>query len=470
MIKRYYASQDSTITNQRRLVGTASKSNLGASDTLEIFSFFDNGNVELSRILIKFDIDSIIEDRNNGLIPVTGEVTFLMHLFNVRHSETIPNGAIVHAYPLTRDWVEGYGKEIDDNGFDANGYGVNWLFADDGVEWTNPGGDFGASVGSKLLKDGNENIRFDITSLVESWITSPETNFGLCIALDPSQEIDNGQKSFYTKRVSSRSSEYFFSLPNIEARWDSSIEDDRNSYNFDSPLANVSNKVFFFNRINGELTDLPSNNIYVSLHEDLDDTPILPVITGTHYSDGIYYFDSAISESSISGSYVYDAWHFQPDASDEPFYVGRIEPEKIDPMANILGIRMENYSVAMPRLKPAYSVSEKPELRVLFRKNDYGYSIFSTQINEHSFEVLKDVHYKINMIQNNLRVLDYDITNNSSKLSYDKDGNFFEIDMSLLKPGYAYLITFAKYNNKTNSFDEFRNQFRFRVEKDEEIS
>ena len=49
-------------------------------------------------------------------------------------------------------------------------------------------------------------------------------------------------------------------------------------------------------------------------------------------------------------------------------------------------------------------------------------------------------------------------------LSYDVSGNYFDFDMDLLEPGYAYAFKFSFYDNALNSWVEQPDRFKFRVE------
>jgi hypothetical protein len=49
-------------------------------------------------------------------------------------------------------------------------------------------------------------------------------------------------------------------------------------------------------------------------------------------------------------------------------------------------------------------------------------------------------------------------------MSYDISGNYFDLDMSLLEPGYEYAFKFSFYNNAVNSWVEQPDAFKFRVE------
>ncbi len=48
-------------------------------------------------------------------------------------------------------------------------------------------------------------------------------------------------------------------------------------------------------------------------------------------------------------------------------------------------------------------------------------------------------------------------------LSYDASGNYFDIDMSLLEPGYQYGFKFSVYDDYTLTYVEQPYLFKFRV-------
>ena len=49
-------------------------------------------------------------------------------------------------------------------------------------------------------------------------------------------------------------------------------------------------------------------------------------------------------------------------------------------------------------------------------------------------------------------------------LSYDLSGSYFDLDMALLQPGYAYGIKFAFYDSAVATWNEYPDVFKFRVE------
>ncbi|HRU40169.1 MAG TPA: DNRLRE domain-containing protein, partial [Candidatus Goldiibacteriota bacterium] len=87
------------------------------------------------------------------------------------------------AYAISRSWTEGTGA----CGGGGIGVNVSWNnFDGTGNAWTAPGGDFSVSAASNAVPvttvaNGTE-ISFNLnTSMVQSWISSPSTNYGIII-------------------------------------------------------------------------------------------------------------------------------------------------------------------------------------------------------------------------------------------------------------------------------------------------
>ena len=103
---------------------------------------------------------------------------------------------------------------------------------------------------NQTFKVGDEDMELNITSLVEQWIASSKSNFGLGVSLISDSESDT--TSSYTKKFFSRSSEFFFKRPIIEARWDSTKRDQRNNFYYSSsnaPAADNLNTLYIYNYV-----------------------------------------------------------------------------------------------------------------------------------------------------------------------------------------------------------------------------
>ena len=101
-IKRYFASQDNTITNafKANLRTRGTGSNMGASDILEAFvihgqtsASIDAANAEQARILIQFPIDAIVS-QSRSRVPRTA--TNNSDLQRVVVWQTVPVRSIKH--------------------------------------------------------------------------------------------------------------------------------------------------------------------------------------------------------------------------------------------------------------------------------------------------------------------------------------------------------------------------------------
>ena len=310
-IKRYHAEQDNTITNafEANLTTRGTGSNMGLADSLEVFSIYAQANsssLEASRVLVQFPVTSsiisgvttILEDRNNGKIPESGSVNFYLRLFNVPTDKTVPRNFTLVASPISQSWQEGNGLDMDNySDLTYNGVGSNWINARTNVTWSNPGGDFltGASYSAfnyeQNFDNGTENLEMDVTALVEQWITGTAGgglgNYGFGVFLTSSEE--SGTQSYYTKKFSSRSSEYFFSRPIIEARWDSARKDNRGNFIVSSSTLSAAdnlNTIYFYNYYRGQLTNVAgagTGSIYVTLHTSAsggDQLTATPIVTG----------------------------------------------------------------------------------------------------------------------------------------------------------------------------------------------
>ena len=319
-IKRYIANADTTITNSFKmdLSTRGTGSNMGSADVVEIFSIYGQaftGSTEISRALFKFPISDISTDRTNGNVPASGSVNFYLKLYNTRHASTVAKGFTIEVRPLTTDWEEGPGLDMEEYKDETyEGDGANWLFASSGNTWTLPGGDFkneelgfgtsdngnsGDRVYYQDFTNGTENLEINITEAVEEWIAGTTSNYGVILKLSGTHEpyfssstitetdgvitgdpnvnsrlhnLSGSKSSFYTKKFFARSSEYFLKRPCVEARWDSGKKDDRGNFYLSSSLAGEDdnvNTLYLYNYVRGQLKNIPAvgtGALYVTLH------------------------------------------------------------------------------------------------------------------------------------------------------------------------------------------------------------
>jgi hypothetical protein len=194
-IKKYYANKDNTISNafKSNLTTRATGANMGLSDILETFSIYgqaSTSSTELERILIQFPISEVSLDRTRGIIPAAGSVNFYLNMYNAPHNQTTPREMELTVLPVSSSWQEGTGLDMDNYKDTTNdGLGSNWTNSAANTPWATAGGDYLESPAySQTFPVGNENLKIDITSLVERWIAGTTPNYGVGVHLTSSQE------------------------------------------------------------------------------------------------------------------------------------------------------------------------------------------------------------------------------------------------------------------------------------------
>ena len=324
--------------------------------------------------------------------------------------------------------------------------------SNDYTAWTTAGGHVnGSKVGTFTFTEGTEDLLVDVTSKVTDWIGGA-ADYGFLIKLSQSHEEE--PRSFYTKKFSGRGSEYWFKRPCIEARWDSSKADDRSNFYASSNLrTDNANTLFLYNYQDGTLINIPGNpTVYLKAYSDSDYSVEVTDATASSDTTGVY---SANLTWDHTGSTVYVKWfngsntyltesisvstHSAPDTSVAP-----------------------NYVISLTNLKQKYTRNEDARFRLYTRLKDWSPTIYTVASKAVENNILPNAYYKIERLSDEFTVLDYGTgSTNHTKLSYDKDGNYFDFDMSLLEAGYSYGIKFMFYLN-----GEYREQpevFKFKV-------
>ena len=555
-IKRYFATKDNTITNafKENLSTRGTGSNMGAADILEVFSIFgqaSSGSTELSRVILEFPVSGTTEgeirgDRASGDIPVSGSVRFYLKLYNAKHSQTIPKNLVLNVQAVSQSWSEGTGLDMENySDLTEEDGGSTWDKRFDSTAWGSVGGTFHTGVaytpGISLpmytadFPEGDEDLEVDVTAMVEEWIASsadasPQLqNYGFALYATGSQEayypettgqeINNpggARESFYTKKFFSRTSEFFFKRPVLEARWDSSRKDNRGNFLLSSSLATANdnlNTIYLYNYVNGELKDVPNlgtdKKIYVSLfsgstggfYEGGDgddvipsDTPVsgttgsvqilvqdndgnvsstnLLVATGGIVSTGIYSASLAFTGGLVPGTgtieNVYDVWFTGSNSTvsafdaQTQFFTGTIEPIKLVASTDY---PTEEMITNIVNLKSSYTTDEKPRLRLYVREKDWNPNIYTESKDKPETKIIENAYYKVTRAIDDLVVVPYGTgSNNETRLSYDVSGNYFDLEVNLLQKDFMYNIKLAYYLN--GDYQEQPETFKFRVEEE----
>lgn len=499
-IRRYYAEKDNSITNafMTDVINSGSRatgSNMGRSDILEVFSAYLTGSTigdseaqQLMRFLVQFPVADITNDRTLKNIPASGSVDFYLNLYNAPHSDTTPYEFTLNVFPVSRSWEEGRGLDMDEfKDLTYGGLGSTWTNAASGTAWTNQGGDFLATPSySQYFETGRENLSINITPLVEQWISGTITNYGVLVKLTSSNEAyysnssgvtsasvpfnpNGATTSYYTKKFFSRSSEYFFYRPNLEARWNDAVKDERSGFYASSSNlpANMNlHSIYLYNYFRGKLYDIPAigtGSIYVKIFDDpsgstatnIVATPNNPV-TGSWVKTGVYKATFALNTTA---SQVYDRWF--DSTLTTCFQTGSID---------IIGFETsepapyQNYVNKITNMKPYYSKDEVARFRIFTRDKNWSPNIYTVANSYVEPTIVESGSYKIFRVVDDLEIVAFSTGSEKfSELSYDVSGNYFDFNMSILEQGYSYGIKLAYYNGDINSYVEQPELFKFKV-------
>jgi hypothetical protein len=487
-VKKYFANADNTITNAFRenLQTRGTGANMGASDILEVFSIYgqaSSGSTELERILINFPIDEISQDRTSEIIPQSGAVNFYLNMYNARHNQTTPRNSTLVVAPVSQSWQEGTGLDMEEyRDVTNNGIGSNWVNAGKSTPWTREGGDYLTSPNySQEFPIGTENLRIDITDLVENWIDGTIDNYGVGVRLTSSLEAyfsnsvgtdqnsqlfnpEGAKDTYYTKKFFGKGSEFFFKKPSIEAIWNSSKKDDRGNFYASSSLLPPEDNIrtlFLYNSIGGRLRNVPevgTGTLKVKIYTDsTSGTQIGSTIVGGYVSKGIY---TASFSLDTTASIAYDRWY--NNTLTDQYYVGEFgikdhKASAFNPYPNLV--------TNLTNLRSTYYTHETNRFRFYVREKDWSPTIYTVATKHSDTLIMESASYQIHRITDDLVVLPFSTGSNmGTEMSFDVSGNYFDFKMDFLEPGYSYGIRLAYYDETVNSYVEQPYTWKFRVE------
>lgn len=451
MIKRYYATKDNTITNAFResFATSGSDANMGASDILEVFSIYgqvldenDAYSLEEARILIEFDISKIQADLTAEIL--NSDAQFYLRLFNAKHGRTLPMGFQLEVIPVEEAWEEGTGLDMENYMDLTYNKGSSWNESGEGAAWaTNLGG--GVLDGTAVIAEfdeGYEDLLVNITAFVTAWLATPVTNYGLIVKLPAAATAET--RSYYTKMFFARGTSNFFKKPVIEARLNNPITDQRKSF-----LSGVESTVYLYNEVRGQLVDFTQDPTVAFS----DESGQLGNGTVTKVETGVY---KAVVTLTTSFSTINDTWSVNGvEKATNSITVLSQDPSGIPSVSDLVVSVLNN--------QDTHYSNQTSRFYFYIREKDWSPNIHTVATTRPDTKVYDNLIYKISKVVTDEVIFDYDMTDAATTLSYDSNGNFFDLDISMLEPNYVYEIKLALFNVMTKSYQELPFKHRFRV-------
>jgi len=193
--------------------------NTGQDEILELKKvFFDRTFSHPTRVLLQFDTNEIESYISSSVLPHDYKVN--LRLYETEGTSGLTEEYKVAAYPLSQEWDEGVGKEIDNP---KTTDGCSWKFRKNRegaseISWTTSGGTYiSTDEVTQSFSSESPDINMDITSVANKWFGGVNENYGLLIRLSGSRETSSG--SFEDIKFFSRQTNTIYS-PKIELKWD----------------------------------------------------------------------------------------------------------------------------------------------------------------------------------------------------------------------------------------------------------
>lgn len=159
-------------------------------------------------------------------------------------------------------------------------------------------------------------------------------------------------------------------------------------------------------------------------------------------------------------SYVYPVWHDNLGTT----YLSESSPIYLKALPNNNETQeVGQFATSITNLKPIYKQDEVANFRLFIRNKNIKQNVFVKLVSDPETQIVEDAYYKVFRLIDNIEAVSYGTgTVEFTKLSYDSKGNYFNLNISLLEPGYTYGIKFLYRDN--GSLYEQKEIFKFKVD------
>lgn len=483
------ALKDTYITDKVTKSTRRTSANVGKAATIDLFKLYGvtqtsgSPNNELSRGLIKFDLTDLRNDVANGLID-TSSPTFQVRLklVDVYGGQPNPTNFTLKINPLSQSFDEGLGKDVvffqdtDVANFltasyvngasnvwfasGANAKGVLGAANLDIIETGNLHDGFGVSnlFVTQSFSSGTENLDVDITRIVSATLAGLIPDHGFRIAFQDSEE--NDLQTRFVKRFGSSEASDPYVHPTLVFGYDDSVISNESNFTFDSP-----NTLFLYNYVHGNLSNVVSGTSLTPVTGP--NSVLLKLVTrvsgGTGFSDFITYVTASqhtIGSAAVTGVYkaTFTLASGQPQFQTKLRQSGSISFDQVwgsfdetvsyysgsltvKPPATSTGpTNPKRYYVNVTNVATEYADTDVARLKVFF----FDFSTPAIKLTNIPLETpsvsIQNAFYSVRDVITNTVVIPFDSTLGSTKLSGDSQTMFFDLWMSSLIPGRAYVV------------------------------
>lgn len=512
------SSQDTYITNKIVSDNRMENSNVGKASTLDLFKIYNETTYrssgsqdEISRILIKFDYSRIKKKVLKELDVSDPSFSAKIKLFDITAGNVTPSNFTVIAAPLSQSFIEGHGKDLAAfSDIAASNFITASFISNTPKVWFASGankiGDSGANnidyfdrlvlssrlgkmmtTGVQYFETGKEDLSIDVTKVVSASLTDQMKNHGFRISFSGSDE--SGNKTRFVKRFASRHVSNPHLRPRLEISFDDSTVDNHENFIFD-----YSGSIRLENNINGSLTNFVSGaassqvqgascmklKLKAGMFSKIIDVSQPKEGSGTSlektFQSGIYTASFAVSsfdKSSYSrkkgeitleekinktGELRFDAF-WQSNDGNIAFHTGSLTVKKAKGASGKSESKIDVTSVNM---SSKYRKNDLTCIRLFVVDNSVDYFEANKEMVNLKSLMPDKLFYRAVDANTGREVFDFGEHDNSTKASVDKNGPFFNFDLSILPVGRSYYFEYLVVNGKEKFIVEDRKK-RFTV-------
>jgi len=498
---------DKIISSQFR----ATDANVGRAGTLDLFKLYDEtpllgvtGQTEISRALIKFDLQPLYDLTGTILDINSSNFKAYLQLFDVAGGNATPANFNIVAFPLSRSFDEGVGRDISvfndldranfitasysnsaNNLWFTSGANSGGLLNSTDIDYI-ASGNLGSGVIDLFAKQnfvkGTEDLSMDVTTIVSATLAGliPDKGFRLSYSSDEETDL----KTRFVKRFASRHVVNSVLRPRLLVRFNDRIQDDGADFNFD-----VSGSLFLENFVDSSPANIVSGSAL---------TPItglncakLELVTGSFsfttnvsqhragtadaFTTGLYSASFAIASNdetviggtdtlakfvAASGSITFETYWKSTDLTFA-YHTGSLTMKRVPRSQS-------NFTTRRPTLRVTnansyYYQNDTIRFRVFGIDLDYQFNLPAKRPRKLTSIVYDKVYYQVIDKFSGKVILDYDSVNDSTRLSVDGQGMFFDFKMQALPAGRTYAFRFyitergnTYLSNEDDTFFEVR--------------
>jgi hypothetical protein len=493
LFKIFQADKDTYITNKVINGVPKLESNVGQAGTLNLFKLYgstysgSNPNLELSRLLIHFNLDDLKNGYQSGEFDINN-FSCQIKLFDVYGGQPCPSRFNVSVFPLSTTFDEGLGRDVV---FYQDVNAANFLSSSVNVPWILSGAAASGSItdscdyitgtiigaqnvyleSNQFFVSGEEDLLVDVTQIISATLIDNIPDSGFRISFSETEE--NDQKSYFVKRFAARNAYDASKRPQLLLRYDDSVQDetqdivpntDRFLYlkNYDH-TGIASNFFLNGNELSGSacLSLMLSSSYQTFYFSGSSVTKNGINLTGNYFSKiNLANLTSSLKTALIKGPvkfkpYWMDTSHTNVFYAGDDFYVKNSN-------ATTSVIQQNNLIVTTI---PESSQTASTEKNTVFRVNIFDNSLRTNQLVKTSIKsknlIFKNCYYRVvNAATKNI-VVPFDDVIGSTRLSSDSNGMFFNLDPSvLIKNEEYYIDIMIAIDNQIKIFEKSSNTFK----------